>query len=140
MVSLWISALYRALCKSIVMEMLTGNLLEREKWMLVASKITSFSDSTINEVSGWLTNLVMMSRVVTWGIWICWGVSPCCSNCFGIKCLWAISIFSSCVYPGKEVILFSNYSHSFHSFLMNQMQIQQSLDLEWIYMLLQLRL
>lgn len=48
------------------------------------------------------THLEMMVRVVTWGIWICWGVSPCCSSCFGIKCLWAISSFSSWEYPGKE--------------------------------------
>lgn len=106
-----------------VMGMFAGNQMERKKWMLwVASKTVSFLDSNITEVSGWLTNLVMMSRVVTCGIWICWGVNPCCSSCFGIKCLWAISIFSSCVYPRKKVILCCNYSHSFHSamFFLNE--------------------
>lgn len=46
--------------------------------------------------------LVIMPNVVTWGICICCGVRPCCSSCLGIKCLCAISIFSSCVYPSKE--------------------------------------
>lgn len=43
--------------------------------------------------------LLMISCVVSWGIWSCWGLRPCCSSWWGIRCRWAISTFSSCVYP-----------------------------------------
>lgn len=43
--------------------------------------------------------LLMIPCVVSCGIWSCWGVRPCWSSWWGIRCRWAISTFSSCVYP-----------------------------------------
>lgn len=118
--SLWIPVQHRTQVNHQVQQQLLGSCGTKRNGCYRCQSNNLLCRRKHEQASGWLTNLVMMSRVVAWGIWTCCGVSPCCASCFGIKCLWAISIFSSWVYPGKEEILFGNYSWSSHNTVLSK--------------------